>query len=412
MKNALWGLFIGDALAMPAHWFYSLDNLKKAFGNGKGVTEYHDAPHPHPDSFMVGMGYEPDVEKAKSLGRPYDILQSGNKKFYETTYSKLEIERNEREGEHGNAAPSLENRFHYHHGMKAGENTLAAQLARVLMRSVVKKGFYDEKTFLEDFVSFMTEPGRNNDAYSEIYVRRWFENYSRGVDMRDCGAHQRDIWSIGSMGGMIRPLVLSLIAPNPFQATGVACTHQVLTHRSENVSSALAVTVPLLHNLIRKCDTKEVWTTTANFIHLPKISGEGLFEKYRDAEGPGNIPSKEMWKLHTELEDEPWQFSSYVLKESEKDVVRTKIANACYPEHGLPLGLFLAAKHRYNFRDALLANANAGGDNVHRGCMLGILLGAAQDDIPKDLKEGLLAFKELEIEIDAFVEVALKANVV
>ncbi len=28
IENALWGLFIADALAMPAHWFYSLKNLQ------------------------------------------------------------------------------------------------------------------------------------------------------------------------------------------------------------------------------------------------------------------------------------------------------------------------------------------------------------------------------------------------
>ena len=30
-RNALWGLFIGDSLAMPAHWYYNLDKIKKDF---------------------------------------------------------------------------------------------------------------------------------------------------------------------------------------------------------------------------------------------------------------------------------------------------------------------------------------------------------------------------------------------
>jgi len=29
LQNALWGLFIGDALAMPAHWYYELENVQK-----------------------------------------------------------------------------------------------------------------------------------------------------------------------------------------------------------------------------------------------------------------------------------------------------------------------------------------------------------------------------------------------
>ena len=46
IENALWGLFIGDALAMPAHWIYELNNLPATFE--EGIQKYEDAPHPHP----------------------------------------------------------------------------------------------------------------------------------------------------------------------------------------------------------------------------------------------------------------------------------------------------------------------------------------------------------------------------
>ena len=48
--------------------------------------------------------------------------------------------RGERESEHGNATPAKEDRYHYHHDLKAGENTLGANLIRVFMRSVVGAG--------------------------------------------------------------------------------------------------------------------------------------------------------------------------------------------------------------------------------------------------------------------------------
>ena len=66
LKNALWGLFIGDALAMPAHWYYNTGNIVKDFDGG--IRSYADPPHPHPESFMVGMGYHPDVTAAQRLG--------------------------------------------------------------------------------------------------------------------------------------------------------------------------------------------------------------------------------------------------------------------------------------------------------------------------------------------------------
>ena len=61
---------------------------------------------------------------------------------------------------------------------------------------------------------------------------------------------------------------------------------------------------------------------------------------------------------------------------------------------------------------ALLANANAGGDNVHRGMVLGILLGAANNELPEHLKRGLIAFEELQTEIEAFSDIALNGNAI
>ena len=33
IENALWGLFISDALSMPAHWYYNREYIKKDFTN-------------------------------------------------------------------------------------------------------------------------------------------------------------------------------------------------------------------------------------------------------------------------------------------------------------------------------------------------------------------------------------------
>jgi hypothetical protein len=57
----------------------------------------------------------------------------------------------------------LEDRFHYQHGLIAGENTLAAQLARVLMRSVIRCGRYVPREFIEDYIEHMTTIGKNRE---------------------------------------------------------------------------------------------------------------------------------------------------------------------------------------------------------------------------------------------------------
>lgn len=32
VRGALWGLFVGDALAMPVHWYYDVAALHRDFG--------------------------------------------------------------------------------------------------------------------------------------------------------------------------------------------------------------------------------------------------------------------------------------------------------------------------------------------------------------------------------------------
>ena len=409
LQNALWGLFIGDALAMPAHWYYNVDNIRKVFDGG--IRDYQGPPHPHLESFMVGMAYHPDVETAKRRGRAFDILHE-HARFYHTNYSTLEIISTEREKAHGNPVPGLADRYHYHHGLKAGENTLAAQIVRVLMRSVIRCGRYDPDAFIEDFIAYLTTPGRNRDPYCEIYIRRWFENYSHGLPPHSCAEQQRNVWSIGSHGGIIRPLVLSMIAGSAYQGLGLAIEHQNLTHRSENVASALGVLVPLLHALLADTKPHRTISDHAQRVHPPQITGDQLFAAYRDHHGPGNIPKREMWQYHTLLTDAPYEVNRLVGEDSESAVINHLFATACYPEHGLPLLLYFAKAHNLNLESALLANTNAGGDNVHRGMILGILVGAANEEIPEHLKQGMIAFNELQTEIEAFSDIALSGTAI
>jgi hypothetical protein len=70
LRHALWGLFAGDALGMPAHWIYTRTTPKEVFPGG--IRTYLDPTDPHPESFMFKMAYNPDPESAVRLGRPFD----------------------------------------------------------------------------------------------------------------------------------------------------------------------------------------------------------------------------------------------------------------------------------------------------------------------------------------------------
>lgn len=50
---------------------------------------------------------------------------------------------------------------------------------------------------------------------------------------------------------------------------------------------------------------------------------------------------------------------------------------ACYIDSSFPAALFMAYKYADSVEQTILANANAGGENVARGSLLGALIGAA-----------------------------------
>jgi len=404
LENALWGIFIADSLAMPAHWYYKREYIRKDFDGG--ITGYNDAPHPHPESFMVGNSYLPNIQKAKALGRPYDILHE-HLRFYKTNYNEAKIKLSVHAGEHANAMPSLEERYHYHHGLKKGDNTLGANLMRVLMRSVIKIKAYDQASFIDDFIQHMTTPGVNKDPYSEIYVRAWFNHYTNGDPAHASAEEQRNVWSIGSSGGAIRPLLLSLTSRSIYQGLGVALQHQQITHRSDNVSSALTFLVPLLHQLLDKKDPQKTLRNYTSKVQRIKIKGAELSKTYAEHMGPGNIPHEQMWKIHTEFSDKSLDLD-YLLENYEEDeILGTVFTTGCYTEHSIPVLSYLLAKYDFDFKACVLANANAGGDNIHRGILLGMLAGAANDEIPLDLKEGLKHYEVIKEEIEAFVKLVL-----
>jgi ADP-ribosylglycohydrolase len=404
IKNALWGLFIGDALAMPAHWYYNVTLIPKTFGGP--VEKYESPKHPHVDAFLVGGSYKPDVDAAKKHNRKYDILYD-HAKFYKTSYTDFDASRFETD-EKGMIAEK--DRYHYHHGLKAGENTLNAHLVRLLMRHVVSNGKYNPQKFLDAFVDFFTTPGNVKDPYTEGYIRSWFENYSKGYPEFACAANQYDNPGINGLGGLIRPLVLSLLSSDVFKGLGFAVEHQNLTHRSENIASSLTVLVPLLNQLLTGSDPVETFKYQTSRMHLPKFTGLELWREYEKYGGMAKVPKDAMWSLHTAYNEESWDIENFTEENSEAKVQKKVFSIACYLEHGTPLLLHTAWNNNFDVKTSLLKNVNIGGDNVHRGMVLGMIVGAVADKIPQDLLDGLVDKDQIEKEIDAFVELAVSGK--
>jgi ADP-ribosyl-[dinitrogen reductase] hydrolase len=86
---------------------------------------------------------------------------------------------------------------------------------------------------------------------------------------------------------------------------------------------------------------------------------------------------------------------------------------ACYIDSSFPAMLFFAYKYGEDGPETLLlASANAGGENVARGSLLGALAGAryGENGLPPSLVNGLVRRVELKNEINQFTEAFTRAS--
>ena len=88
-------------------------------------------------------------------------------------------------------------------------------------------------------------------------------------------------------------------------------------------------------------------------------------------------------------------------REPDEVVIGQRVSPACYIAEAFPAALYLAWKYADDFEAGLVANTNLGGDNCHRGAVVGALLGGAvgADRIPARWREGLLEAQALRTEI-------------
>lgn len=209
-RGCLYGLFIGDALAMPVHWYYDRLALQRDYGY---VRDYLAPRNPHPDSILWRSSYQP-------ISKEGDILHEQAQYW----------------GQRG---------VHYHQFLEAGENTLNLKLCTLLIESLNEKGGYDADDYLARYISYMTTPGSHNDTYVEEYHRHFFTQYAKGVPPRKCGVQEKHI---GGLVGVVPILVF--YKDDPQRATGAALEHLSLTHLGPKMEGALSLLAELLLQIL------------------------------------------------------------------------------------------------------------------------------------------------------------------
>lgn len=210
-NGALLGMFVGDALAMPVHWYYNTVSLRRDYGM---VDSYVKPRNPHPESILWRSSFQPSHKRA-------DILHQQRR-----YWGRRDI--------------------HYHQFLKAGENTLNLKLARELLLILNEEKHYDVSSWLNRMIDFLTVPGNHNDTYAEEYLRHFFINYGNGVKAHDCG--RKDERHIGGYSLMV-PLVIAM-SNGGEETEKRALGHLSLTHGGKEMALWGAFIVNLLLGLL------------------------------------------------------------------------------------------------------------------------------------------------------------------
>jgi ADP-ribosyl-[dinitrogen reductase] hydrolase len=308
--GAWWGSFIGEALAMPAHWYYSRTLIPRDYG----TLDHYKAPLPtHPDSILWRSHYT-------STG-PKDNILHEQAPFW----GKKDV--------------------HYHQFLQAGENTLNLKLAALLAESLIACQGYDRNDFAQRYLSFMLTPGSHRDTYLEEYHRGFFQNYSNGKPLDRCGIDDQHIGGLS----MVVPLVLWYLREDQKMLEAVQ-SHVSLTHKNQGVQSAARAFALLLQSFILGENRTGAMETLGTRVH-PAFG----------------LP-----------------YSRWAREEEEGQVVGARFSPACYIEDAFPASLFLVSKYGQDARGALISNSMLGGDNCHRGVVVGALCGAlaGEDGLP------------------------------
>lgn len=350
-RGALRSAFVADALAMPVHWYYNpLDILRQFPG---GISRFEAAPAFHPSSIMSlhstrqgGRDHGSRRDRREVVG---DVILKGRRQFW--------------------GRPNC----HYHQGMTAGENTLNAHCARVLMRSLIAHdGRYDRDDFLTAYIDFMTaDPPRHNDTYAESWHRGFFANLQAGQPADRCGAVTHDTASVGGLVSLAPLVFAALQAGMPLTGLqDLACQHLALTHPDRGLADIARHYVALLDTLLRA--------------ETPAAGREALARCARESVG------LDVARL-------------VARSASDLDVIGGRFSPACYISDSWPGLLYLAYRYLDDSRQALRVNTNLGGDNVHRGFVLGTLVGLIDQQAERELFDQLKDRPALDAEINALL---------
>lgn len=335
--GAIMGAFIGDALGLGPHWYYSLAGLRRDYGDW---IDYYTDPKP---------------------GR-------------------------------------------YHAGLTAGQLSQARFILKLMVRSLVDRGGYDEVDFCrrmdEDLFPLLDgTPVSGPGGYTSQSIR---EAWRRRVE-------QKLPW--GQTGGQAdtteaieRTLAIAVrYAMDPARLASAVAENTVLTQADSTVVSmtvAFGAVLGLLvegHKLDVRLSGKLMELVESGELPFHAVTGEN-FQPPR----PGDPDPPRAGRFAS---PDALLTPSYMAQAAADPGIRIEPAwkvslvygMPCAIYHQLPAAYYLAARFHDDFESAVLHAINGGGQNQARAILTGALVGAQTglSGIPQRFLDGLEETAEL-----------------
>jgi len=250
--------------------------------------------------------------------------------------------------------------IHYHQFLDAGDNTLNLQLAAELYRNSILNGNFDPELWLKRYVQVMLTNGWHQDTYIEEYHRTFINNYASGKPLLSCGGPDYHIGGLSLIPALIASME-ALEQNDPSLHLEKVVSLVRLTHDNKLTLRAATDLTKIYHCL---------------------INGESIRHTLKTLPIPGvSIRLLQKWE---QMDD--------------REVVGGTLSTACYLPESFLAALHFAWKYHDDFSMAVLANAKAGGDNCHRGVVVGSIV-ALQTGIPEIWLKKLKMMEKLRCDI-------------
>ncbi len=285
-------------------------------------------------------------------------------------YDQDELRRLYPDGVRGFETPVAE---HYHAGKRPGDQTHYGEAALLLLESVADCGGTDVRDFGGRFVRYFGSP--NHHGYLDHATKETLANvaaietpdFQHGADDDQLATVSRlaPVVALACLRGEDRAMLLDTVAR--------------VTRVTQNNARAIAYAQAdalILATLLAGHDLHTALQQSRSAIDA--------MSTVESAEVSGKFLAAAAATLKT------------------VSAATLEFGQSCPLEHSFPASVHCVVKHRVSFNDAMIANAEAGGDNAGRAAMVGAWLGAIHGlgGIPQAWCERLTAHDRIAVWIE------------